>query len=101
MEPGKRRVFITGATGYIGSRLAPLLVSRGHWVTALARQESRDRAPMGCEVAIGNALDGASYRHLIGGCDTFVQLVGVAHPGPAKARQFEEVDLRAGLKAVQ
>jgi uncharacterized protein YbjT (DUF2867 family) len=51
-------------------------------------------------VAIGNALDGSSYRNLLGGADTFIQLVGVAHPGPGKAREFVEIDLKSGLEAV-
>jgi uncharacterized protein YbjT (DUF2867 family) len=32
--------------------------------------------------------------------DTFVQLVGVAHPSPAKAAEFRRIDLPAGLGAV-
>jgi uncharacterized protein YbjT (DUF2867 family) len=32
--------------------------------------------------------------------DTFVQLVGVAHPSPAKAAEFRQVDLPSGLGAV-
>jgi len=98
--PQQRHVFITGGTGYVGSRLIALLLSRGHRVTALAREQSRHKLPAGCEVAIGNALDGNSYRHLIDGSDTFVQLIGVAHPSPAKARQFIEIDLKSGLEAV-
>ena len=94
-------VFITGATGYMGSRLIPRLLSGGHRVTALAREASRSRVPTGCSVAIGNALDGDSYGHLIGDSDTFVQLVGVAHPGPAKAQEFVEVDMKSGLEAVR
>ena len=96
-----RHVFLTGATGYVGSRLIPLLLSRGHRVTALVREQSRHKLPAGCEAAIGDALDGDSYRHLLNGADTFVQLVGVAHPGPAKARQFVEIDLKSGLEAVR
>src|ERR1700722_10475410 len=99
MQP--RHVFITGGTGYVGSRLIPLLLSRGHRVTALTRKQSRHKLPAGCEAAIGNALDGASYRHLLNGADTFVQLVGVPHPGPAKACQFVEIDLKSGVEAVQ
>jgi uncharacterized protein YbjT (DUF2867 family) len=101
MAQQQRHVFITGATGYVGSRLAALLVSRGHRVTALTREQSRDRLPKGCEIAIGDALEGASYGQLLNGADTFVQLVGVAHPGPAKARQFVEIDLKSGLEAVR
>jgi len=94
-------VFLTGGTGYVGSRLIPLLLQRGHRVTALAREQSRQKLPEGCEAAIGDALDGDSYQHLLNGADTFVQLVGVAHPGPAKARQFMEIDLKSGLEAVR
>jgi uncharacterized protein YbjT (DUF2867 family) len=42
---------------------------------------------------VGNALDAATFRDKMGAVDTFVQLVGVAHPSPAKARQFREIDL--------
>ena len=97
----QQHVFITGATGYVGRRLAAVLLRRGHRVTALAREQSRQKLPKGCEVAIGDALDGASYRDLLNGADTFVQLVGVAHPGPAKAREFVAIDLRSGLEAVK
>ena len=71
----QRHVFITGATGYIGSRLAPLLLSRGHRVTALTREESRQKLPKGCDVAIGDALTCARVSHFV--------YVSVAHPAPA------------------
>ena len=32
---------------------------------------------------------------------TFLQLAGVSHPSPAKAAQFREIDLKAGLEAVR
>lgn len=95
------RVFVTGATGYMGSRLIPVLRERGHEVIALARRQSTARVRQGCTVACGDALDGNSYINLLAGADTFVQLVGVSHPSPAKAREFVEVDLRSGLEAVR
>ena len=51
-----QHVFITGATGYVGRRLIPLLLERRHEVRALVRSESRDKAPPGCEVIVGNPL---------------------------------------------
>ena len=38
------RLFITGATGYIGSAVAPLLREHGHDVTALVRPETDAKA---------------------------------------------------------
>ena len=93
-------VFLTGATGYIGQRLAVRLRERGHGVRALARPGSERRVPPGCTPVIGNALHGASYAAQIGPADTFVHLIGVSHPGPAKAAQFLSVDLASAQAAV-
>ena len=93
-------VFVTGGTGYLGSRLIPLLVSRGHTVRALVRPGSERKLPSGCESVLGNALDPASFETAIPPSDTFVQLVGVPHPSPAKAKQFREIDLASALASI-
>ena len=95
------RLFIAGGTGYIGSRVLPILLSRGHEVRALVRPTSRHKLPKPCFAVIGNALDGDSYSDHVTGCDTFVQMVGVPHPSPAKADQFVNVDQKAGLQAIR
>lgn len=48
----------------------------------------------------GNALDANSYRDQVRPATTFVQLVGVSHPSPAKAEEFRRIDLVAGKEAV-
>jgi len=93
-------VFVTGGTGYIGSRLIPRLLNRGHKVSALVRPESRGKLPTGCDAVPGNALEAVSYRDRVKPATTFVQLVGVAHPSPAKAAEFRSIDLVAGREAV-
>ena len=86
-------IFITGGTGYLGRRLIPELTARGHTVRALVRPGSESKLPRRCEAILGNALEKDSFARQIPPSDTFVQLVGVAHPGPAKAKQFREIDL--------
>ena len=100
MSVEQRSVFIAGGTGYMGQRLIPLLLERGHTVRALVRAGSEKKLPPGCTPVTGNALDGLSYQEKIAPDDTFVQLVGVAHPSPAKAAQFRAIDLPSGLGAV-
>jgi uncharacterized protein YbjT (DUF2867 family) len=98
-------VFLTGGTGYIGGRLATLLVSRGHTVRALVRRGSERKLPAGItDVIVGNPLDRTTFESWIEPGCTFVQLVGVAHPSPLKARQFYDVDLvsaRASIDAAR
>jgi uncharacterized protein YbjT (DUF2867 family) len=94
-----RHVFITGGTGYMGCQLIPALLERGHRVRALVRPGSKGSVPTGCEVVSGDPLDASTYRHLVLPADTFVHLVGVAHPSPAKAEQFRAIDLVSAREA--
>jgi len=93
-------IFITGGSGYLGGRLIPRLLGRGHQVRALVRPQSRGKLPPGCTPVIGNALEAKSYQDEVKPATTFVQLVGVAHPSPAKAAEFRSIDLVAGREAV-
>ncbi len=96
------RVFITGGTGYVGSRLIPVLQRQGCSVRALVRPGSERKLPPGCDVVVGNPLDRATFEHAIEPYSAFVQLVGVPHPSPAKAQQFYDIDLvsaRASIDA--
>ena len=95
-----RRVFITGGTGYLGSSLIPALLERGHRVRGLVRATSKGNLPSACEVVSGDALDANTYKHLIRPADTFIHLVGVSHPSPAKAAEFRTIDLVAGREAI-
>jgi uncharacterized protein YbjT (DUF2867 family) len=95
-----RRVFITGGTGYLGRALIPMLLERGHEVRALVRRGSEAKLPRGCEAVAGDPLDESSFAGAVEPSDTFVQLVGVPRPSPAKARQFREIDLVSGRASV-
>lgn len=86
-------VFITGGTGYIGSRLIPVLIQRGHAVKALVRAGSEKKLPVHIQGVLGDALRLESYAEAVSPADAFIHLVGVAHPSPAKAKQFRDIDL--------
>ncbi len=86
-------VFIAGGTGYIGRPLIRALLERGHKVKALVRKGSGTNLAPDAECIIGDALRMDSYTNEISPSDTFVHLIGVPHPSPAKAAQFRDVDL--------
>lgn len=97
----KRTIFITGGTGFMGRGLIPELLKRGHEVRALARRGSELKLPAGCAPLVGDPLDAETFVNEIGPADTFVQLVGVAHPTPAKAKEFRSVDLKSASEAIR
>jgi uncharacterized protein YbjT (DUF2867 family) len=94
-------VFVTGGTGYMGSRLIPLLVQRGHQVKALVRQGSEKKLPDSITRVTGDVLKNGSYTEQVRGADTFVHLIGVPHPSPAKAKEFREIDFVSAQVAVR
>jgi uncharacterized protein YbjT (DUF2867 family) len=94
-------VFITGGTGYIGQRMIPLLMQHGHKVKALVRRGSDNKLPRSISNVIADPLQMDSYTKEISPADTFVHLIGVPHPSPAKATQFRDVDLVSICVAVK
>jgi uncharacterized protein YbjT (DUF2867 family) len=70
------RVLVTGATGYIGGRLAPMLVEAGHAVRALARDPGRLEGRFEkVEVVRGDVFDEDSLRAAMTDVDVAYYLV--------------------------
>jgi nucleoside-diphosphate-sugar epimerase len=94
-------ICVTGGTGYIGSRLIPLLRNRGHRLTAIVRPRSEKKIPADVTIVSADPLTENSYTESIRGCNTFVHLIGVPHPSPAKAAKFRAIDLPSIQVAVK
>ena len=86
-------ICVTGGTGYIGRRLIPLLTKRGHKIKAVVRPGSAEKLSRVAPVVVADPLEENSYTESIRDCDTFIHLIGVPHPSPAKAAQFRAIDL--------
>jgi nucleoside-diphosphate-sugar epimerase len=94
-------VFIAGATGYLGTRLAEQLHAAGLSVTGLCRPNSIQKLPSGVKAAPGNALDPSTFRDAVPEQAIFVHLVGAAHPAPWKKAQFHAIDLKSLQASLQ
>jgi uncharacterized protein YbjT (DUF2867 family) len=91
----KRPVLVTGATGYIGGRLVPVLLERGYAVRCLVRDRNRvkgreweDRV----EIAIGDVLKPETLPPAMAGCGAAYYLV---HSMEAGEGEFARRDLEA------
>ena len=85
-------ILLTGATGYIGGRLLPLLVREGFRVRCLARNPDnlRSRVPDGVEVVRGDVLDADSVRSAMEGVTVAYFLVHAL----GSAGHFEDQETR-------
>src|SRR5215212_6582679 len=68
--------FVTGATGFVGSRLAKKLRERGDDVVCLVRNPAKagELEAAGCRVVEGDVSDQAKIRAAMEGCDAVFHL---------------------------
>lgn len=105
-----RRILVLGATGYVGGRLAPRLVARGHEVRALARTPERlAEVPWASEVDVvrGDLADPASVRSAMEGIEVVYHLVHSMSAGGdfereelAEARNVAKAAKDAGVRRI-
>ena len=86
---------VTGATGYVGSRLLRRLVGAGRPVRALARSPERVEALTGVEAVPGDLLTGAGLEAALSGCETAYYLVHSMEAASGQGDGFAERDRRA------
>lgn len=81
------KVFVTGATGFIGGALARQLRARGDEVACLVRspEKAEKLTGLGCEIVAGDLGDEAALRSGMEGRDAFIHVAAMYEVGiPAK-----------------
>lgn len=108
-SPGTPHVLVTGATGYIGGRLLPVLESAGVRLRCLARQPAAlaSRVAPTTEIVAGDLLDTASLDRALAGIDVAYYLVHSmgAHgdyreTDRTAARNFGDAARRSGVRRI-
>ncbi len=91
------KVLVTGATGFTGSRVVPLLLKSGYQVRCLTRATS-DRSPLSAltvEWATGDLANAESFTAALHGVDA---LVNIASLGFGHAESIVRAAKEAGVK---
>jgi dihydroflavonol-4-reductase len=102
-----RTVLLTGATGFIGSRLAKLLHARGDRLRCVVRSEARAqwlRDALGAELIGAELTDSAALTRALAGCDVAYHLAAIYDVGVVKASELEHTNIegtRAFLTAIE
>jgi len=88
------KTLITGASGFLGGRLAEALTRDGHQVRGLVRDPSRWSArPEGVEVVVGDVTDPGSVGKAAEGCDAVVHGAALVKSWARDRRQFDRVNV--------
>ncbi len=83
----KHRVFVTGATGYLGSAIAERAVRAGHDVWGLTRDEDRARSleARGVRPVIGDLADPTEWTGTLQNCDVVIHAAFDSENGASDA----------------
>jgi NADH dehydrogenase len=100
--PATRRVFVTGATGFVGRAVIQALRTERYGVRCLVRRGS-ERDLQGLEAierVEGDVLAPETLERGMAGCDTVVHLVGIIREQPAGLRTFERLHTQATINVL-
>jgi len=92
-----RRVFVTGATGFVGRHVIHALRAEGYTVRCLVRRGSeRDLQGLGAiERVEGDVLVRRGLDEDMAGCEAVIHLVGIIREHPAAGVTFERLHVEA------
>ena len=85
------KLLVTGATGFLGGALVPMLREAGHEVRVLARGGAPDAGSLGCELVSGDVRDVATVRRAVDGRDAIYHLAGLVSRDPRDAHKMYEL----------
>ena len=90
-----KRIFITGGTGFVGSRFHELLTDCGHEVIRFDLHPPED----GTEFVNGDVRDAAALTAAMKGCDAVLHLAAAHHDFGITSKTFHDVNVQ-GMKNV-
>lgn len=88
------RIFLAGATGFVGSHVRCALLENGHELRILSHRRTASPEP-GIEVVTGDATRPETFAGALDGCDAALNLVGIIREFPRRGITFERLHVTA------
>ena len=85
------KVFLTGATGFVGQEVLKQTLSREHSVKLLVRSPGKITPQPDIEEHIGDTTDPQSLQNGLTGCDAVINLVGIIREHPKRGITFAKL----------
>ncbi|PLX85799.1 MAG: hypothetical protein C0618_10190 [Desulfuromonas sp.] len=91
------KIFVAGATGFVGQALLKQLNEQQIEVRCLVRARSRGKTPTfpGVSIHEGDATQAASLQDGLRGCDAVINLIGIIRAFPARGISFQALHIDA------
>ena len=90
------RIFVTGATGFVGHHVIQRLLLNGHTVRCLVRKPTPSLARLAqVETVQGDVTTATGLKQAVSGCDAVIHLVGIIRAFPQRGITFEKLHIEA------
>lgn len=90
------KIFLTGATGFMGGELLKALHARGHEITALVRDPEKAKGiPAGVQLSSGAVENLHSYRAQLPGQDAVVHVAALVKMWVRDSSEFDRINVEA------
>jgi NADH dehydrogenase len=94
------RIFVTGASGFVGSAVVDELVARRYSVNALTHQRQPAVSDAVVHCALGSIFDVRSIEDCMRGCDAVIHLVGIIMEKPSRGVTFQRIHVEGARNVV-
>jgi nucleoside-diphosphate-sugar epimerase len=89
------KVFLTGATGFVGQEILRHVLDAGHQVRTLVRFPSKFDEHPKLETVVGDVTESESLQGKLADCDAVIHLVGIIREFPARNITFQKLHTEA------